>query len=1108
MKALRPTLGLFFLSMLVFSNSMAQKVSYTSPGGLTIGFGGGAAYQKSDLVNSKGFGFDFILGSKIYHKENAFLSVDWKFRFLAGQNKAYDHRINADNTYSNIRYSFFNYDLELGLTLNRLRERTRIVLTGFAGAGLTHGRTFTDIYDAGNNLYDYGGIDPNRDSKSIYNDLVALSDGDFETHLVSKVAILPTAGLYLGYQFSRSLTVGIEYKTNFYLTEDNSLVGIDLDNRVYSGSRIDRNNYVSLGFRWKLRGGPSNHRATNNYSGGETSTYANTTNTGNLVVPVSLSHPMVNITNPSAESTHTGSPNHTIKATIKNVDGPDNISFYQNGFPNNSFTYNANTQAFIASVRLRVGENSFRIKATKQQASAEDQAVIILDDPMEAIKLAPSVEFTSPAGYQITSSSNRIDVTASVENISSKEDIQLTLEGSHAPFEYYPVSGLVKTSVMLAEGNNNLLIKASNETGSAQDQLSINYNISEELALPMVRFINPATPVEVINNRFPLSAEIQNVNKRNDVTVSVNGASIYNFFFDAKGSVSVSLFLPEGISTIEITARNEAGFASDATSITYYKPVNNEPVYQQPVYQQPAYQQPVYQQPVYQQPVNQQPVNQQPVNQQPVYQRPVNQQPVSHEPVNRISPPVINIVSPVTNPFRTNEPSEELRATVLNVNSKDNITLNVNGSNSRNFNFNYRTKLLTASVALRDGENLLTVGAQNESGRDAKELLFMKETRPCRQPVIRLIDPVQGQSSTDQQIYALRAEVRNAHSSQLRLTANGKPLSFNLDNNLLSTSVPLTSGLNTLSLSASNECGEDQIAASISYVPPVVIDPCNAPRVSFTLQEVNRNDATHELRGSVSGVKNKADISLTLDGRAHNGFQFAPATGDLNARFKLAPGSHTVVVSVKNECGTDAKSESVSLEEEACGIRINPGNADWQFCLVTHSGTFTRDNLTNENFSYSGPARSLYFLPIGGGGNATVNGRPYSVRSGQYYLFSGNVNVDISTKNPGSMGHWSVCITAGSAPISGNGNNRPKSPCESENDDKPKAKDNDPPKAKDDDPPKSNDDVTPKAKDDDPPKANDDVTPRGRDDVTPRGRNDVTPRGRENDGSNGNKVRR
>jgi len=1173
MKALARTIGVFILSILVFNTSLAQKASFTTNGGLIIGFGAGMAYQKSDLANSKGFGFDFILGSQLYKKENAFLSVDWKFRFLAGENKAYDHRINPDGTYSNIRYSFFNYDLELGLTLNRLRERTRIVVTGFAGAGITHGRTFTDLYDAGNSLYDYSSIDPNRESKLVYEDLRALSDGDFETRLVNKAAILPTAGLFIGYQLSRSLTLGIEFKTNFYLTEKNSLVGIDLDNRVIAGSGLDRNNYVSLGISWNLRGGSSHNSAAGNNSTGATKQHRtnnvntdpnpNTSKTDNRVVTASLPRPLVNITNPSADTYHTDTYTHTIRATVNNVNGPDNISFYQNGFPNNNFTYNVTTKIFTANVSLRDGENNIRIKAVNRISAAEDLVTITFDHPRESVIPAPEVGFTSPSGKQITSSSDRIDVTASVKNISSKQDIQLTKNGSNTPFEYNPGSGLVKTSVMLTNGDNKLLIKGFNESGSAQDQLIVYFKNPEKIALPTVRFINPAYPVNVRNIRFPLSAETQNVRGQNDVSLKLNGASIGNFSFSANGTVSVNLLLLDGVNTIEITAKNEAGSASERTSITYNKPVV------------------------------------------------------------RSSPPVINIISPVTDQVRTYEPYEELRATVLNVNTKEDIILNINGSNTGNFNFNNSTKVLTTRVVLRDGNNVLTINAQNESGGDFKDQVFIKETRPCPPPVIRLIDPAQGQTNTNQQTYALKAEVHNiTNSNQLRLIVNGKTVSFSFINNLVSSSVPLIRGLNILSLNAINTCGVDNASVRITNIPSVEKDPCTPPKVSFTVNEVNREDATHELRGSISGVKNKADISLTVNGRADNGFRFVPATGDLSARiklkpgshtivvsvinncgtdsksvnlnrkrpctppkvsftvnevnrndathelrgsisgvknkadisftvngkahdgfqfvpatddlsarfkltpgshtiaisvknacgtdsksvtvnkeepctlpklsftvnevnrndathelrgsisgvknkadisltvngrvdngfqftpatgdlstkFKLTPGSHTIVVSVKNACGEDSKSESVTVEEEACGLRINPGNSTWQFCMITPSGTFSRDNLTNTNFSYSGPATSLYFMPIGGGGDVMVNGSPYAIRSGQYYLFTGKLNVTVSTKNPGSMGHWSVCISANREPLSGNGNNRPKSPCEEETDDSSKGK--------------------------------------------------------------------
>jgi len=256
MKRLAPTLAVIILSLFAVDKIQAQKVTYTSPRGLSIGFGGGLSYQTSDLENSMGFGADFTLGSFLYQKQNALLSVDWKFRFLGGQNRAYDHRINPDDTYSNIRYNFFSYDLEFGLTLNRLRERTRIIISGFAGLGLTHGRTAMDLYDAGDNLYDFSSIDPNLDSKEVYHDLRLLSDGKFETKVANKLALLPTAGFYLGYQFSRSFALGVEFKTNINLTEYNSFTGIDIDNRSLSGSGWDRNNLQHAPHRPTKLSGP------------------------------------------------------------------------------------------------------------------------------------------------------------------------------------------------------------------------------------------------------------------------------------------------------------------------------------------------------------------------------------------------------------------------------------------------------------------------------------------------------------------------------------------------------------------------------------------------------------------------------------------------------------------------------------------------------------------------------------------------------------------------------------------------------------------------------------------------------------------------------------
>jgi hypothetical protein len=281
------------------------------------------------------------------------------------------------------------------------------------------------------------------------------------------------------------------------------------------------------------------------------------------------------------------------------------------------------------------------------------------------------------------------------------------------------------------------------------------------------------------------------------------------------------------------------------------------------------------------------------------------------------------------------------------------------------------------------------------------------------------------------------------NKSEVQVTINGTPFTafqFNAATGEITASFKFNPGSYNIAVTATTACGTDTKSASVT-----VAEPCSPPQVNISVNAATGQDATHLLRGTATNVKNKSEVQVTINGTPFTAFQFNAATGEITASFKFNPGTYTIVLNAKNQCGEDSGSKQVIVEEKACGPRLNPGNSAWQFCLVTPKGTITRENLTNNNFSYSGPASSLFFLPIGGGGDAVVNGKPYSIKPGQYYLFSGNLTVTVSTKNPGSMGQWSVCIIADKEPVYGNGNNRPKSPCEEqENDDnKPKKNDQD-----------------------------------------------------------------
>jgi hypothetical protein len=874
-------LVLLSMTFLVFNKTVAQKANFETNNGMTIGFGLGSAYQQSDIANSKGGGFDFTLGSYLYKRENAFLSADWKFRFLAGENMAHDHRINIDGTFSNIRYRFFNYDLELGLTLNRLRERTRIVITGFAGAGITHGITSTDLLDESGNPYDYSVIDPNLGRKQVLTDLLNLTDGNYETKLIGKAAVMPTAGIYLGYQFSRSFSMGLEHKINFSLTENNSFSGIDIDNNIVSGSRKDMNHYTSLSFIWIIRGGSSGSGPRRSY------TVINT--------PVPVYNPPV----------------------------PER--------PVNNPT-----------------------------------PVVTLPPPL--------VEIIVPSGNPYSTTEGRLEITARARNVKDKMDIQVVLNNRNIEFDYNPLYGNLRSTITLAEGKNTLIITGSNEAGSNRDDVAIIYNKPVTVVVPIVKFIDPASPVTVNTNIFSITVQTRNVKEWQDVTVNVNGDNFSNFNFSTEGIVSTNIPLKEGTNRVEVTGKNQSGSVSDFATIIYTKPV-------------------------------------------------------------KAIPPAINIMNPGNSPFNTFEPLQEIKARITGISGKENISLSFNGIRISSFIYDAKSLIISASVTLREGSNIIQITARNDAGQDIKSQEIIKEIKPCPPPVLKMIEPSQNDLTTENPSFTIRTEIRNIVArEQLSATLNNNPItSYNFNGNEIAYVASLVPGINSYIISATNNCGTQKINYSIFYKPTEVIveKPCPKPGINFSIKGINREDATHELKGTVSNVKNRSDITFTVNDSPFEGFTYLPNTGEISSVFKFNPGSYTIRGAVKNDCGQDTYSGTVMIEEEKpCGIRINPGNSSWEFCMVTPAGTIKRDTLTISNFRYSGPASSLYFMPIAGGGYAVVKGTPYTIRPGQYYLFTGNLTVTISTNNPGSMGQWSVCIIADKEPLSGNGNNRPKSPCE------------------------------------------------------------------------------
>ncbi|MCP4313626.1 MAG: hypothetical protein GY790_20425, partial [Bacteroidetes bacterium] len=777
-------LGLLAISLLPVN---AQK----------IGFGLGGSYQSSDIKNSIGVGFDFMLGSSIYQQENAFLALDWRFRFLAGYNEAYDHRVNSIGSYDNIRYTHFNYDLEFALTLNRLRERTGIIFSGFVGAGITHGITSTDLLDASNNAYDYSSILPNRDPSEILADLDQLTDKDFETRLQSSAAILPTAGIYLGYEFTPHFAMGVEHKMNFSLSEHSSTFGIDIDNQILKGSSLDWNNYTSLVFRWTLGGGSS----------GKSN---NPVPDSDPVPSVVVFPPQVDIATPYANPYETSESSVKVTARIFNITRKEDISVKLNG-QNQDFLFYSSISSVEINTNLRMGSNSLVISCQNSAGSDSDDLVLNYSksvNPPSTIQAEPNADGTVADKTNITyvvrteegfppevkilqpfdprsiNYESTAEILAEISNVETHRDISFSINGINTnAFSFDRTTKRLIADVSLNASTTNINISAQNRFGSDSDSRII---IKETQAVEFQPCPKPVISFSVTESgTYLLSGTVRNVQYKGDIFLSVNGRPYNNLRFNSSyGEIQASLNLDPGTHTININARNGCGSVSEFKTIHIEAPC--------------------------------------------------------------ITPSVNMDIQEVSSENATHL----LSARLQNVGMRDNIHLMINGTFLTDFQFSPTSGLLTASLNLEPGShNILLVG-MNECGsnRDSRTVVIKA---PCQLPSVKMnISEVSAENMT----HRLNASFQNVSSkSNVALMVDGTPQTnfrFNLANGRVSANFNLDPGSHTIVINANNECGSDSESKTIT-----ISEPCIPPSVSFAISEVNTARASHRLRGRIQNVK-------------------------------------------------------------------------------------------------------------------------------------------------------------------------------------------------------------------------------------------------------------
>ena len=120
--------------------------------------------------------------------------------------------------------------------------------------------------------------------------------------------------------------------------------------------------------------------------------------------------------------------------------------------------------------------------------------------------------------------------------------------------------------------------------------------------------------------------------------------------------------------------------------------------------------------------------------------------------------------------------------------------------------FTYVNGLGSLNPSLNPGLNVFVITASNDCGTDIANLSFTYDN--CVPPVISVNTPIPSVSAS--QSMNISATIQNiSNASQIALLLNGNGIPFTYSNGILSASINLNPGVNTLSLTATNTCGTD-----------------------------------------------------------------------------------------------------------------------------------------------------------------------------------------------------------------------------------------------------------------------------------------------------------
>jgi hypothetical protein len=280
---------------------------------------------------------------------------------------------------------------------------------------------------------------------------------------------------------------------------------------------------------------------------------------------------------------------------------------------------------------------------------------------------------------------------------------------------------------------------------------------------PSIVFISPAqnTVVSAQTGEYQLQASISNIDSRNGITFRQNGQLLNYFAYNTTSDrLDINLTLIPGVNTFEIAATNNCGSANQVITMNY-------------------------------------------------------------------TPCILPKIQFNDAPNGTANVSQALFSVNANLTAAETgaVTVMVNGMNIVPSGYIKETGTLRQPVTLSQGRNTIVVSTTNSCGTVSETLVVNYEN--CILTKVNLITPSQSGTSVTTDLYSLTMQASNVSSAQqLALTINNQQITnytFNPSTGMLTRTLVLQNGTNTISLRATNNCGTDVKTLTILFNPPVPV---------------------------------------------------------------------------------------------------------------------------------------------------------------------------------------------------------------------------------------------------------------------------------------------